>query len=350
MSDPRKLDSIEDFRPQAETDFSEVALARKAELLLKAFNGRLPTTAELINITEELGVELGTAVFLRSLQESNTHGAFLRKLRAFSLDGLDRSICGDFEVAIVASNLFQSGRRWGDHAATWRSWARELEFKTEVIETDPRRSVAANARVIFEHLARSPERPRFVVTYGQGSAEMRYLLHRRVNRDPVEPLPEELENVRGWISICGAFGGASSSRLLQENRLQRLLVRLRMKVAGRNPITLAETTPTFPLWRKPLPVPKGMAIVSVVGAPQRWQVSRGLRLSYDAIAAHCPNDGLVNVLEASAYPGLLVPVAGMEHRASDAALEPVFKRILAVMAMDLQSLGVERVRTDLERE
>lgn len=334
MSDPRKLDSIEAFRPQAEADFSEVALTRKADLILEAFGGRMPTAPELLNISEELGVELATAVYLRSLQESETHGALNRKLRAFDLNQWNPASAGDVEVTIIASNFLLSGRRWGAHVEPWRAWARELGLKSEVIETDPRRSVAANARLIFEFLTRDPDTPRLIVSYGQGSAEMRYLLHRRVNRDPANPLPEELENVRGWISVCGACSGATWSQMIQASRLQHLLFRLRMKVAGRNPITLAETSPAFPLWRKPMPVPKGMAVISIIGVPYRWQVSKGLRPSYDRMATKFPNDGLVHVFEAAAYPGLIVPLSGLDHSAADAVLEPVLKRLFAILALE----------------
>jgi hypothetical protein len=323
-----------DFRPKSDLDKTDMALAYRADYLAKAFQGRLPTAAELKNITEELGIEVATAVFLKTVQDSNTHGPFAREVRSFDFKGWDTlaSKAAAIEVAVVASNLFQSGRKWGDHVDEYRTWARDLGFTTDVIETDPRRSVASNARVIFEYLARSPTRPRIILTYGQGSAEFRYMLHRRVNRDPSEMLPEEIENVRGWLSICGAFSGASSSRHIQENRISRLLARLRMKVAGRNPVALAETSSNFPLWRMPLPLPPKLSIASIVGVPYRAQVPLGINVLYDEIAKSSPNDGCVSVIEASAHPGLLMPVQGLHHRAPASMLEPYFKRTLAVLS------------------
>jgi hypothetical protein len=302
----------------------------------------------LSNIVEELGVELATAVFLRSLQDANVHGTFWRDVRGLELSTIDRAANRGIEVAVVASNMYLSARKWGDHVETWRAWARRLGFQTEVIETDPRRSIAANARMIFEYLARSPHRPRIIATYGQGSAEFRYLLQRRVNRETshrppnqmLSQLPEELAGVRGWINVCGAFSGAGSSRALQGHRLSRLLMRLRMKVAGRNPITLAETSSAFPIWHKPLVVPPRLCIASLIGVPYRWQVPVQLQLHYDALAKTTPSDGVVGVFEAAAYPGLIVPIAGMSHRAPATLLEPIFSRTLALMARDL----------DLDRE
>jgi hypothetical protein len=239
------------------------------------------------------------------------------------------------EVAVVASNLFQSGRKWGDHTDDWRTWARDLGFTTDVIETDPRRSIASNARVIFDHLSLSPSRKRIIVTYGQGSAEFRYMLHRRIQRDPFEPFPEEVGQIAAWISVCGAFAGASSSRYFQENRVRRLLARLRMKVAGRNPIALAETSANFPLWRRPLPDLPGMFMASIIGVPYRGQISAAHQLLYSELAKSSPNDGIVSVTEACVHPGRLLPVAGLSHLVPNSILEPIFKRTLAVVAQSV---------------
>ena len=342
MASRLRTDTVEAFRPKAEGDFSEVALAQRAVVLSSAFHGRLPTAQELMNVTEELGIEIATAMFLRTIQDSKMHGAFVRDLRGFDMSTWDRKHASGIEVVILPSNLFQSGRKWGDHVEAWRAWVSELGFASDVIETDPRRSVASNARVIFEYLARSPNRQRVILSYSQGSAEMRYLLHRRVNRDPLESVPEELENVRGWISVCGAFGGASSSRLIQEHRLRRLLARLRMKVEGRNPITLAETTTAFPLWNKPMPIPPGMKIASLIGVPYRWQLPNALHFSYDLMASRLPNDGIVTVLEASAHPGLLVPMPGLHHCSPDTAFEPILKRTLALLVRPEETGRVSR--------
>lgn len=342
---------IEAFRPKSKADFSEVALAHKAGILAQAFMGRLPTTNELKNITEELGIELANAVYLRTLQDSNVHGPFARRVRSFDFAGWDSlsARTAQIEVAVVASNLFQSGRKWGDHCDDWRMWARDLGFTTELIETDPRRSIASNARVIFEYLARSPNRRRIIVTYGQGSTEFRYLLHRRVYRDPNEQIPEEVAQIRGWINVCGAFGGSTVSRYFQENRVRRLLARLRMKVVGRNPISLAETSSLFPLWRRPLPQLPGLQIASIVGVPYRAQIPPSMALLYDELARSGPNDGVVSVAEASA-PGWIVPVQGMNHRAENGLLEPIFKRTLAALALEIGVAAAERGALELAKD
>lgn len=345
-------ESPEDFRPKTIADLNEMALAYRADILADAFRGRIPTAVELANITEELGVEIATAVFLRTLQNAPILGEFARQARSFDFKDWDgQSVrAARVEVSVIASNLFQADRAWGDHVDEWRAWARDLGFTTEMIETDPRRSVAANARVIFEFLARSPSRPRIIVTYGQGAAEFRYLLHRRVNRDPQDLIPEEISMIRGWLNVCGAFSGSHSSRYFQENRVRRLLARLRMKVAGRNPIALAETSSTFPLWRRPIPTLPGLKIASLLGVPYAAQVPVTMQTMYRELAKHQPNDGAVTIGDAMAIPGFLVPVPGMSHRAPSALLEPMFKRTLAVLWQTIEAGHLKEGHASLPSE
>ncbi len=354
--------TLESFRPKTKADLTDMALAHKAGILAQAFQGRLPTSLELKNITEELGIELATALFLRTLQDSKIHGPFARQVRAFDFRGWDAvtARAAKIEVAVVASNLFQSGRKWGEHVDDWRTWARDLGFTTDVIETDPRCSVAANARMIFEYLARSPNRRRIIVTYGQGTSEFRYMLHRRVQRDDNDPLPEEVRKICGWINVCGAFAGSSSSRFFQESRVRRLIARLRFKVAGRNPIALAETSSQFPLWRRPLPLIPGIEIASIVGMAYRHRVSASLAPTFNELAKSGPNDGAVSVVEASAHPWSIVAVPGLSNWAENGILEPAFKRTLAVIGQRImeeyhdsedQLSSIQSLRlTDLEHK
>lgn len=333
---------LEALRPKSKSDLTELALAHKAGMLAGPFRGRIPSAIELRNITEELGVELATAVYIRTLHDSNFHGPFIRSVRAFDFKGWDQASAraAKIEVVVIASNSFEAGRPWGEHVDEWRSWARDLGFTTDVIETDQRRSVAANARVIFEYLARRPNRERIIVSYGQGSAEFRYLLHRRVNRDPKEPIPEEIEQVRAWMSVCGAGAGSSASTYCQDHRIRRLLARLRMKVAGRNPITLAETSTNFPLWRIPIPTPPKFAIASVVAVPYRQHIPPAMLGLFNELSKSSPNDGVVGVAEASLPSGWIIPVLGMNHRADGLILEPVFKRTLAAL---VESVGLIQI-------
>jgi hypothetical protein len=324
-----------DYRPSSYGDLTEVGLAFKATPLAEVFKGRLPTAAELRNMNEEFGVELATAIFLKTLEMSRLHGEFERRMRALDpKDAADRlHEANSVEVLVVASNLYQSGRQWGDHVDSWRAWARESGFQTEVIETDPRATIDGNARLIRDHLANRPHPCRILVTYGQGTSEFRYFLQRRSSEEGMaKARATELAGLRGWVNVCGSFSGASSSRSLQQGGLRRLATAVAMRWAGRNPQVLEETSPGYLMWKRPAPIPDELVVTSVIGLPLRSQIPRGLHVLYSRLAKKFPNDGVVSVVEAMAQRGFVVAVPGMSHRAEDAKLKPVLQRTLLLMA------------------
>src|SRR5688572_22413986 len=106
-----RAESPDDLRPNSASDLTEGALAYRAAQIAEVFKGRLPSTKELKDLTEELGVELATAVFLRTAQEASGHGPFAREVRAFDLDSLEnlKTYANQFEVLFIGSNLPQSG-------------------------------------------------------------------------------------------------------------------------------------------------------------------------------------------------------------------------------------------------
>lgn len=293
------------------------------------FEGRLPTSGELQNITEELGLDMATQILLKTIQDSPLHGEFGRRMR--SIDPGDASHrqpeYKTIEVAFVASNHFMSGRKWGDHVEPWRIWARHLGFTTELIETKARFSVAENARVIRDFLTANPHSRRIVVTYGQGTSEFRYLLHRLKTLGAFH----ETEGLKGWMSVNGTFAGSSFAQYTSERRLRRWNEQMKLRWAGRNPSVMLETASGFGLWRQPAPIAREMTTVSLIGLPQRVQIPNGLHFSYNLLAKSQPNDGVCTFVEAVAHPGFIVPITGMNHRAEEYKLKPHFQRSLMLL-------------------
>ena len=333
----KRDESLDDLRPKDPTDLSEQHLAYKAGPLAAAFQGRIPTGKELRNISEELGVDMATTILLKTLQDSVVHGEFARRVRRTNLDDIKnayRDHLKQVEVVIVASNLYQSGRRWGDHVELWGRWAREMGFTTEVVATDPKVSVSSNARFIVQFLEANPHPRRIMVTYGQGTSELRLVMQRRFADKPSE-IPDWAKGIRGWINVCGSFHGAMSSDLLLKSKRKRILTSLKMRLAGRNPIVLKETSPSFPFWKPAMPKPEEMSITSIVAVPQRWEVPGDMREMHHQLGRKYPNDGAVSFYEATAHPGHLMFVPGMSHRAESIPLEPVLKRAIALTAVGI---------------
>lgn len=348
-----ELDELARLQVKEASDLTEMGLLYRASQLAEAFAGRLPSVAELKDINRELGVEIATTVWLKSLLKAKGHGGFWRELQK---QGAEPASCADYEVIIVASQLPLSGRRWGDHVEEWRQWARELGFATEVIETLPQSSVAENARFIRDYLTAFPHPRRIVVTYGQGTSEFRYYLSRvnEVTRlakqeriyasERVSGVATGMEGVKAWISVCGAYAGASSSVWLGQGFWNKLRSFINMKFSGRHPKALTEMAPNCGYWRQPTPLPEGLMAVSLVGLPLRSQIPMGLHSSYSALAKESPNDGRVALYEACVPGSLYVPVAGMSHRAESRWLQPLFKRVLLVTLRALREREAARDR------
>lgn len=342
-----RAQSPDDLRPKTDEDLTEVALAWRGAQIAEVFAGRLPSTKELRDLNQELGVEVATSAFLQAAAKATGHGELSREVRSFELDAVTRelrSTANRHELLFIHSQLPQCGRKWGDHVETWRGWARAMGFTTDDVPTDPRATVSANARAILDYLKKNPHPNRIVVTYGQGASELRLLLQRSWGERGTGTESEfsikrrELAGLRGWISVCGSFGGAAASGLATAKPWTWWASALRLRVAGRHPLVLKETSPSFSMWRTPPKFPEGFVAVSVVGVPYLSQVPLSLRASYEAIAKALPNDGVVAVNEALVPGGLVLPIQGMSHRAEDVKLEPVFKRLLGTLALKLEPM------------
>ena len=340
-----KQPSLDSYRPQSDADLTQVGLIRKVSPLVEAFQGRLPTENELKDVSRELGLEVATMLFrLVATQESHAHGRLLKHLRAMDLIKWKpyREAARGIEVAVVASQLFQPGRKWGDHTEVWRNWAREWGFSTETIDTKPEASVSENAQIIREFLEKQPHQRRIVVTYGQGASELRMLLRRRIG---------ENFGLKGWVNVCGAFGGAASSDYLTAHPVRKSMAQARMKIAGRNPVALQETSSRFAFWREPFARPPGVNVVSLVGAPVRSQIAEGYHALYHEISKRIgPNDGMVGLHQAVAGGGLVHVIDEMSHRAEDAQLKPAFQRTLGLLAMDVLKEVTARLEDDVEAD
>ncbi|RYZ70968.1 MAG: hypothetical protein EOP05_12580, partial [Proteobacteria bacterium] len=170
-----------DFSAKHDADLSEMGLKVRAAPLAEAFKDRLPLARELQDINEHFGVEIAQTVFASALERLPSYGPFIKRVRSFDLKKYSaQNAASNFEVTIIESQLPLSGRKWGDHAEEWRAWARGLGFKTDVISTLPTNDIWENAALISSHLLSNPHPRRILITLGQGAAEVRSLLTRRL--------------------------------------------------------------------------------------------------------------------------------------------------------------------------
>lgn len=316
-------------------DLTEIGLRTRATPIMHAFRERLPFPQEMNDIQEHFGVEIATTVFLMALETVPPYASFIRKVRAMpvAIPMELKEKAKNFEVMVVASNLHQSGFKWGAHVETWTAWARSMGFTTDWVPTDSRASISENARILSRYLLNNPHPNRIIVTYGQGAAELRTLMLNRLGErgHPVErPKTEDFAGLRLWLNVCGAYAGAASNKAVLATPFGRLRTALSMKLRGRNPIVLEETMPMAANMRRLPNFPEDMGIVNVIGLPLRSQVPLGFTSSYLELSKKGPNDGVLSLFHMIAHPGLIMPIPAMAHTAPEFKLEPVFKRLLGV--------------------
>jgi hypothetical protein len=313
-----------------------MGLRTRATPLMHAFKERLPFPHEMNDIQEHLGVEIATTVFTMALESVQPYAPFIRKVRATSLvtTAEFKAKAKNFEVMIVASNAYQSGRAWGDHVETWIAWARALGFTTDWVPTDSKASVSENARILSRYLINHPHPNRIIVTYGQGASELRTLMLNRLGErgrtESESRKAPEFEGLRLWLNVCGGFGGIAANEGMLRTTMSRLRAVIGMKLRRRNSIVLEETRPSAPNMRR-LPVfPEDMGVINVIGLPLRSQLPIGFHRLYHDISKLGPTDGVLSLYQMIAHPGLIMPVPAMAHSVPDFKLEPVFKRCLSV--------------------
>lgn len=317
-----------------QADLTEVGLRTRATPLMHAFKERLPFPHEMADIQEHLGVEIATTVFLMALESVAPYGPFTRKVRSTSLamPAELREKAKNFEVMVVASNLYQSGRKWGDHVQTWTTWARSMGFTTDWVPTESNASVSENARIMSRYLLNHPHPNRIIVTYGQGAAELRTLMLNRLGergRAEETRRSDEFAGLRLWINVCGAYGGVDSTENLLKTPYSRLRTLVGMRLKDRNPIVLKETSPTSPNMKRLPRFPEDMGVINVIGLPLKSQVPAGFANLYHDVSKKGPSDGVLSLYRMIAHPGLVMPIPAMAHTAPDFKLEPVFKRLLS---------------------
>lgn len=347
----------ESFRPRSDADFTEVGLIRRAAPILEAFSNRIPLSRELRDIYENFGVELAQTVFTQSLERSPVYGGLIRRVRSFDPRTFEliREKARRFEVTIVRSSLPIRGLAWGEFADTWQAWARSMGFTTDIIETQESNDLRANAKAISTYLFSNPHPRRILVTYGEGAAEFRSLLAQRLGvrgtaggnrtagfpRDAAangEAIDDagELAQIHTWINVAGAYGGAAIARFKNDSRWEAFKLEL-SRYFGRFPIQarairLRQLDSRLPVWRTPPVFPKQMQVINVVGLPFRNDLPSNLKVSSLRVTPVIGvNDGAVGLYESIAHPGLIVPVKGMTQMAERYKLEPVLRRLLAII-------------------
>lgn len=289
----------------------EMELAHEAAPIVERLGGRLPSAAELMQLSLDRGVDLATVVFYRAVLASPLHSGFVRAVMRASRSDAEPARSENpfrYEAVILPSSTPGYGPSWGSFVDDVRRWARDLGYATDVPDVWKGGSIFGNARALADYVAEKPLDAKLVfVTFGRGALEMRAFLQKRGRAHP------DLAKVKGWINVAGAFGGVAAYDRELEGPLSRAWTRAKAGLLGRSYLSYLESSSRHAGWREPFQAPSRLLTVNLVPFPMRWHLPLSLRGSFDALSRFGPNDGAVLLSESMARPGLICPAWGLHH-------------------------------------
>lgn len=362
IGSPNSLPSFTDA-----SDRTQMNLAHKAALIVDAFPDRIPKAAELEDMTRAFGVELVAVALTKILATVNPNRAFLERVDrryrdiqlkagrearahatssaasgavatakiASSLDGWVGSLDQRAELCVIESvDPMNPGLDWGGHVESWRAWGRKAGLTTDVIQTDKKNSLLANAEIIRRELALQKHDRRIIATVGQGSAEFRLLVEQLLKNES-KNARNELSGIQMWVNVSGMIRGASGVNRKRASWWDRKMMSLTHALSGRSPSIGHQLSHTNPRLRIE-PELRGLPFVcvSMVGFPTMGDVPGPLKMSFIEMSRISPNDGLAFFHEAIVQPGYIVPVPGMSHRTEPEKLGPWFQAVLSAFTFD----------------
>ncbi|CAN5617632.1 hypothetical protein BH10BDE1_BH10BDE1_08940 [soil metagenome] len=338
------------------SDRTTVNLAHKSAMIIDAFPDRIPNARELEDMTRAFGVELVSMALGKILASVSPNRFFLERVdRVYrnirltvgrergskaaqvnvqatpTLDRRGLPLDERAELCIIESvDPLTPNATWGGHVDTWRSWGRKAGLTTDVIQTEKKNSLLANAEIIRRELSLQPHDRRIIATVGQGSAEFRLLLEQLL-----KTAPEELHGIQMWINVSGLIRGGSGVNRTRRSWWSRKMMGLNHAMRGWPSSMAHQLSHTNPRLRLE-PELHGLPFVcvSMVGFPTIGDVPGAMKMSFLEMNRVAPNDGLAYFHESILRPGYIVPVPGMSHRSEPDKLGPWFQAVLTAFAFD----------------
>jgi hypothetical protein len=358
------------------SDRTAMNLAHKAAMIIEAFPDRIPNSRELEDMTRAFGVDLVSMGLKKILASVSPNRFFLERVDRVYRDirlsaGRDIRLSAGRDIRLSAGRDIRlsagpTGNRpiptldrralplderaelciiesvdpmtpntsWGGHVETWRSWGRKAGLTTDVIQTEKKNGLLANAEIIRRELALQPHDRRIIATVGQGSAEFRLLLEQLLKNSPAE-----LHGIQMWINVSGLVRGGSGVNRSRRSWWSRKTTSLSHSLRGWPSSIAHQLSHTNPRLRLE-PELQGLPFVcvSMVGFPGVGDVPGPLKMSFLEMSRVAPNDGLAYFHESILRPGYIVPVPGMSHRAEPEKLGPWFQAVLTAFAFDREAV------------
>jgi hypothetical protein len=203
--------------------------------------------------------------------------------------------------------------------------AQDLNWPAEKVPVPTLGSMAGNAALLVDALARHRGEPMIVVSLSKSGADVRAALDR-------PEAARELRDVRAWVNLSGIVTGTPLVAWLRARPLRCLGVRVLLRLRRQRFAEIEELRhgPGSPL-ANPLVLPATMRAIHVIGFPHVRDLSNDwARRAHARLAPLGPSDGggilLRDILD---LPGHVYPVRGCDHYLQPPwDVRPLLRRIL----------------------
>jgi hypothetical protein len=261
----------------------------------------------LRQISRQEGVDFATALLFDRVHHS-FHRAFITEVDR--LMAAPRAIVDPaaWLVGIVPAVFYQQMPQAGADGRVVRETAAGLGLSCELVPLLSAGTLAENARILCDWLARHRQRKIILVSLCKGGADVKYALNAPAGWAAFQP-------VVAWVNVCGTLSGSPFAEWLLTTKPRFIAAWVYFKCSGHNFQVLREIVPrpNGPL-SAPLRLPDSLRLINLVGFPLKRHLSNAfIRRCHQFISPGGPNDGGVLLTDACQLPGSLYPVWGADH-------------------------------------
>lgn len=307
------------LRPYVAPMVDEVGLLARAADEAAKLGGTIPGRDALHELTQQRGIDMATAIFYQSILASPTHGPFVHAVDAELAVSL--SMPSRLHLLIVPALYYQELPQYGGDGQAIAEIARACGLCVTVAPLLSKGSLSDNAAILWQTLCQMQSEQVMLLSLSVGGSEARIMFAEHAGAP-------QLEQIVGWINICGLVRGIPLASQLLGNPLRRLHAKTVCKVIGLDFDLVRELDPAHAYWQGPLCLPPILRVVNLIGVPLHSHVQqRSLFKRYGWMQMMGPNDGTSLLSDLIVEPGLIYPLWGADHYFRTPQVSPLFYRL-----------------------
>lgn len=289
----------------------------KIDRAMKMWNGRPLNSDNLRELTQHFSPDFATLYFVsriyqdprnrRAQQAFHSHLAAMRNKGRAEMSRIAEGFTS-YLIAFVPGYAYKRNPATGADFARQRRVMNRAGFNTLLIETDEIGTVEENASILAGEVTRLGKKYEKVilVSSSKGGPEVALAIGKLM-------MPDQLRNVKAWISIGGLLRGSpSADQALKWPR--SWLVRMAFFFKGlRAKVIENLTTKKRKAVFAGLTFPSHIVTLQYVGVPLSGQIGEYVEGRYKDLREFGPNDGLTLLADELVPGGIVITDLSLDH-------------------------------------